>query len=317
MLKSNGFLLFFSCLVISCENSNSTTLDLTIQPDGLEVFAPGIISTPLYERDITISPSGDELIFTAGDYRQNIRCLVQLKKHQSGWGPKTILSFSGTHQDIEPSISPDGQQLFFASTRPVDADSTRGDYNIWMSKKINAEWAVPTLLNKQINTVGDQFYPSVSHSGNLYFTATRKDGIGREDIFMSQRVNGEYQTPVPLDTMINTETYEFNAYVSPDENLIVFSSYGREDDMGGGDLYFSKKDEKGAWVQSINLQVLNSDKLDYCPFIDIVRGNFYFTSERQGKSKTIRSIDDLEAQANQVQNGFGDIYCIALDQLNL
>jgi Tol biopolymer transport system component len=266
---------------------------------------------------MAISPSGDELIFTAGDYRQNIRCLVRLKKQQSGWGHKTILGFSGRYQDIEPFISPDGQQLFFASNRPLDSDSSRSDYNIWMSRKIDGEWVDPAPMNENINTTGDEFYPSLAIKGNLYFTATRKDGIGREDIFMSQLVNGEYQTPIPLDTMINTVTFEFNAYVSPDENLIVFSSFGRDDDMGGGDLYFSKKDQKGAWMKSRNLQMLNSDKLDYCPFIDIVRGNFYFTSERLRESTIIKSIDDLETQANQVQNGLGDIYRIALVQLNL
>lgn len=283
----------------------------------MEVFGNGIISPPLYERDIAICPSGDEIIFTAGDYKQSIRCLVRMRKHQAGWGPKTILGFSGKYQDIEPFISPDGQQLFFASNRPVDRDSTRKDYNIWMSPKIDGEWVDPTPMNEDINTTEDEFFPSLTIKGNLYFTATRKEGIGREDIFMSQLVNGEYQTPLPLDTMINTATFEFNAYVSPDENLIVFSSYGRDDDLGGGDLYFSKKDEKGVWMKSKNLEMVNSEKLDYCPFIDFSRGNFYFTSERLRKSPIIRSIDELEAHANRVQNGFGDIYYITLDQLDL
>jgi hypothetical protein len=303
--------------VIACTNYHPATFDLSAQPDSLEVFGLGIISTALYERDMAISPSGDELIFTAGDYRQNIRCLVRLKKQQSGWGHKSILGFSGRYQDIEPFISPDGQQLFFASNRPVDSDSTRRDYNIWMSRKIEGEWVDPTPLNENINTKGDEFYPSLGLKGNLYFTATRDNGIGREDIFMSPMVNGEYQSPIPLDTMINTVTFEFNAYVSPDENLIIFSSYGRDDDMGGGDLYFSKKDEKGVWMKSKNLEMLNSEKLDYCPFIDLSRGNFYFTSERLRKSTIIKTIDDLENQANQVQNGLGDIYRIALDQLQM
>lgn len=173
----------------------------------------------------------------------------------------------------------------------------------------------PTALSDLINTKGDEFFPSVANNGNLYFTATRSNGIGREDIFLGQFIDGIYQIPEPLDTNINTATYEFNAYISPDEDLIIFSSYGRSDDLGGGDLYFSKRLTDGQWMKSENLKAINSDKLDYCPFVDFYRGNFYFTSERLGNSAGIKSLADLERQANQVQNGYGDIYRISLDQL--
>jgi hypothetical protein len=154
---------------------------------------------------------------------------------------------------------------------------------------------------------------------NLYFTAVRENGPGKEDIYLSRFVDGKYLEPVPLDTNVNSTTWEFNAYVNPEENLIIFSSYGRKDDMGGGDLYYSKKDQNGNWLPSVNMgSRINSDKLDYCPFMDIPRGNFYFTSDRMGNpSGRIKNVSEIDHLANNILNGMGNIYRISSDQLRM
>jgi hypothetical protein len=35
-----------------------------------------------------------------------------------------------------------------------------------------------------------------------------------------------------MGDVINTESYEFNAYVAPDESFLIFSGYNREDGYG-------------------------------------------------------------------------------------
>ncbi len=315
MLQHTILNLFCWLLIVSCVSPDYPQLLLDVNPDTVELFGRNVISTPLYERDIAISPDGNEIIYTAGDYRQNIRCLVSLKRHNGHWGEKRILPFSGRYQDIEPFITPDGNRLFFASNRPLAGDSLRSDYNIWVSDKAGDRWEPPFPVSARINTTGDEYYPSLSKKGHLYFTAVRTNGPGLEDIFVSTWENGVYQEPVPLDSNINSTVYEFNAYISPEEDLIIFSSYGRSDEQGGGDLYFSRKSTNGHWTKAKNLEWVNTEKLDYCPFIDFPRGNFYFTSEQIGPQAIIRSFIDLENQAGQVQNGLGDIYRISLDNL--
>jgi hypothetical protein len=281
----------------------------------LEVFAPGIVSTNLYERDIAISPDGNEFIYTLGDYKQSRRCLVNIIKNGKKWSKKEILSFSGQYNDIEPFFSADGNRLYFASDRPVNGDTIRTDYNIWVSERTSHGWSEPESLPPGINTVGDEFYPSLGKNDNLYFTSARENGPGKEDIYLSRYVQGNYTEPVPLDTNVNSAAYEFNAYVNPEENLIIFSSYGRKDDMGGGDLYYSKKDHTGAWSPSVNMgPLINSENLDYCPFLDIPRGNFYFTSDRvKTQSGKIKNVTDIDHLANGLLNGMGNIYFVASD----
>jgi len=36
------------------------------------------------------------------------------------------------------------------------------------------------------------------------------------------------------------------------EKFIIFSVYGRKDDNGCGDLYISRKNEKGEWMKATN-----------------------------------------------------------------
>ena len=303
----------------SCKTENNTMFDPELNPEQLEVFGQDYISTPLHERDITISSDGNQLVYTLGNYKQTVRSLVSIKKTGDKWGDKEILPFSGKYNDIEPFFTVDGTKLFFASNRPMGEDSTRSDYNIWYVEQENGKWKTPIALDSIVNSPGDEFFPSVSSNGNLYFTATRENGIGREDIFVSTFSKDKYDVAVPLDSAINTKAYEFNAYISPDEDLLVFSSYGRADGLGGGDLYYSKKDKTGQWGKAQNLgEVVNSDKLDYCPFIDFPRNNFYFTSDRaKAPGERIKTVPELTNEANKVLNGMGNIYRIKLDELNL
>lgn len=163
-------------LLIGCQQQENQ-IDVERSPDNIELFGEGFISTGLYERDMAISHDGNELIYTLGNYKQTIRCLVMIQRTKTGWGEKEVISFSGKYHDIEPFYSPDGNQLFFASTRPMDLNEERSDYNIWVSQRSDLGWADPIALNSNINTENGEYYPSVSANGNLYFTATRDEGM--------------------------------------------------------------------------------------------------------------------------------------------
>ncbi|RAJ15142.1 WD40 repeat protein [Olleya aquimaris] len=315
------FAVVFSCQTKHKQSpqikSQAKVIDINTTTDSLVLFGEHVISTPLYERDLAISPQGNELIYTLGDYKQNKRCLVSLNFENGEWTDAQILNISGQYQDIEPFYSNNGNRLYFASNRPIYNDNTRTDYNIWYSDRIESAWSEPIALDSVINTKNDEFFPSLTTSGNLYFTATRADGIGREDIFVSEYLNGQYLAPKPLPEAINTPLFEFNAYISPDENLIIFSSFGRADGLGGGDLYISQKDKTGQWTASKNLgKLVNSTALDFCPFIDWKSRSFYFTSERLSlNNNKLEQIESLKQIANHPLNGFGNIYKISLDSI--
>ncbi len=241
------------------------------------------VNTLGYERDLAISPDGKELFFTRQGANWKDQTIYFLTKEPDGnWSKPKPAPFSGRFRDLEPFFSPDGKRIYFASARPKP-DRTADDVDIWMVERIQGGWSEPMHLGDAINSDKDEYYPSVTKEGHLYFTSERPGGVGKEDIYRAAYKNGNWEKAVALDTGVNSSHYEFNAYVSPEEDLLIFTSYGGADDTGRGDLYISRRKEDGSWSAAQNLKEVNSAALDYCPLISPDGKSFYFTSERMGK----------------------------------
>ncbi len=284
-----------------------------IVSDTVQVVSPGLISTGLYERDFALSRDGQYALFTRGNFDHTVRVIVQVKYQEGKWSDPTIVSFSGKYNDIEPFFHPSQPMLYFASNRPMPGETEPGDYNIWqVPVQSDQSYGDPMPLDTIINTSVDEFYPAVTHDNTLYFTATYKNnGTGTEDIYRSAWQDGVYQESEALDSNINSSTYEFNAYISPSEDTLLFSSYGRPDGMGGGDLYISIKGESG-WSPAKNLgPEINSSRLDYCPLIDFTNRILYFTSNRKERvPPSLETLTTFEEVSTDVGNGMGDIYWV-------
>lgn len=274
----------------------------------------GEVSTDINERDMAISPDGTEMFYTLQSNRNILSTIIHRTKTVKGWSRPEVATFSGLFNDLEPAFSPDGKRLFFCSNRPLTGDQVK-DYDIWVMEKTAIGWSEPKNLGAPVNTPANEFYPSVANNGSLYFTAEKENGIGREDIYVSRFEGGKYGTPVPLDTAINSKLWEFNAFVAPDESFILFTSYGREDDAGGGDLYISVK-QHDRWQPARNLKLINSAVLDYCPFVH--EGILYFTSGRhhiQSSRKTRADYNALMKWYNGAANGSENIYTVNFAEL--
>jgi len=281
------------------------------------IFQEGVVSTSLSERDMAISPDGNEMYYTLqsgmGVYST---ILIRTKKPDGSWTAAEVAPFSGMFSDLEPAFSHDGRRLFFCSNRPLAGDQKK-DYDLWVLNRQGNTWSEPRNLGAGINTTADEYYPSIARNGNLYFTAEYKDkGAGREDIYLSKWTDHGYEAAVPLDTMVNSKMYEFNAFVSPDEQFIIFTSYGRKDDAGGGDLYISEKNSSGAWTMARNLVQLNSSRLDYCPFVSPDQRTLYFTSNRHALPSSYRktvTLEELKKSYQGILNGADNIYWMSFE----
>jgi Tol biopolymer transport system component len=275
------------------------------------------VSSAFAERDMAISPDGTEMLYTIMTGQHVFSTIVYRRKEKKGWSKPAIAPFSGKYRDLEPAFSPDGTKIFFSSNRPASGKSGI-DFDIWVVEKVNGTWQKEaTNLGQPVNTAKDEFYPAVTKSGNLYFTAEYQNGVGKEDIFISSLINGAYSEPIPLDTAINSKTWEFNAFVSPDEKYILFTSYGRKDDLGGGDLYMSSN-ENGVWQKAKALFMINSKSLDYCPFLSPDQKSLYFTSQRHNIKDTHENpitYNQLLTILNDPSNGTDNIYWVSFEEV--
>ncbi|WP_103070063.1 TolB-like translocation protein [Aquimarina sediminis] len=280
---------------------------------------PEIIKQFPTARDFTISPMQDELYFTAQGYSGELSTIIKVVKKGDSWSSPEIAPFSGRFKDMEAMFSPDGLKLFFVSNRPIKKSTTATkDFDIWFIHRSNtsSEWSAPKNIGSPINTKGDEFYPSQSINGNLYFTGTASTSKGKDDIFVSKWENNQYLSPVSLSESINSEGYEYNSYIAPDESFLIFGGYKRKDGLGSGDLYISYQNKDGIWSKAKNLSKrVNSDKMDYCPFYLEKTHTLYFTSKRNtinDNNRTSESIKQLLEVMNSYQNGLSRIYSVSL-----
>jgi hypothetical protein len=249
--------------------------------------------------------------------QRNGSIVLHCKKTGNGWSKPEVAWFSGKFSDLEPAFSPDGSKLFFTSNRPLkETDSVAKDYDIWCMEKKNNQWTKPFNLGSAINTDKDEYYPSIASSGNLYFT--RENGDTKDDIFVSKNNNGQFEAPSVLPPEINSGGYDFNAFIDPDESFIIFSSYKRKDDLGGGDLYISTRKDN-VWQPPVHFENgINSPALDYSPFVSFDKKYLFFTSKRsfiKFPLKTRKTLEEIEKQYLSPGNGSDDIYIVTMDAI--
>ena len=277
-----------------------------------QVFLSGLVSTGMNERDITLSPDGNELFFTATTPNQQQSCIFYSKKTKNAWSKPEKASFSGIHPDLEPMFSPDGQTLYYASRRrdsvhlPLQAD-------IYIVKRTEKGWSKEEKL--PFNTSVDEYFPSVNRAGDIFFTGIYDMDATGENIYVARKTETGYAAPQKLSEAINSTNHEFNAFMHPDENFIIFTRFGQKGDKGGGDLYISYQNN-GTWSEALPLESANSSALDYCPFVDIQTNTLYFTSRRSLLQNALRQFGTLYESYQDSYlnpgNGQGDIYWMVL-----
>lgn len=82
-----------------------------------------------------------------------------------------------------PALCPTGDTLYFVS----DAPNGMGGKDLYMAELDGEEWVNVQNLGAQINTSGDEMYPTIHPDGTLYFASNGHPGYGGLDLFMAKR----------------------------------------------------------------------------------------------------------------------------------
>ncbi len=269
-------------------------------------------------RDFAMNNNETEAYISAQSNLEEKSVILRISKENGTWNKVGIASFSGKFRDLEPFLSPDNLKLFFVSNRPLTNGGELKDIDIWYVERtsITSDWSEPKNIGAPINTEADEFYPSIANNGNLYFTSTGHNAMGEDDIFVSEYKNGKYSKPLALQGGINTNSYEYNSFISPNDDYLIFGGYNRQDGLGSGDLYISFKNSDNTWTQAKNMgDKINSKYMDFCPFVTQSGTQIYFTSRRSNieANKNITSVKNLLNTFNGYENGFSRIYMTSFD----
>lgn len=249
------------------------------KPPGLEpeLFAPGIVSTPeATELNAVFSPGGNTFYFTRkAQTPDGINTIMVMERIEGRWTQPRTAPFSGDHAEADPFFAPDGNTLFYISTKPARG---RRPYDLLVMHKTETGWSEPVNPGLPLNSPQNDYYPSITSDGVLYFGSNRPGSRGGRDIYKSRYVDGTFTEPQNVGEPVSSDYAEGDVYIAPDERYIIFVCDGRPDGFGSGDLYICFKKTDGAWSSPINMgESVNSESYDFCPIVS-PDGKYFFFS---------------------------------------
>jgi Tol biopolymer transport system component len=150
----------------------------------------------------------------------------------TGWtDPKSLGPKFNTGPGIEhsPSISPDGQKLFFV---PDLRDGFFWDVWVSIFDSATNDWGTPVNLGAPVNTSGAEYSAHLAPDGNrLYFSS---DGAGRCGIYVSDWNGANWSTPIKVS--VSSCAVDEYASVTADNRWYYFFRYLPD---SGGSIFVS------------------------------------------------------------------------------
>ena len=284
------------------------------KPPGMtpEIFAPGIISTGYDERIAAFSPDGKELFYALWGAPHGV--ILHTRELNGRWTKPEIAPFSGQYQG-DFTMSSDGNKIVFSSNGPFSGEGKpQGNYYSWIVERTENGWGKPQPFGPLINSP-ESFAgcPTIADNGNLYFYSDRSGCIGSEDIWMSRFVNGNFEAPKNLGESINTEDFDLDPFIAPNESYIIFTRIDKKR-VGDADLFISFRRDDDTWIKAINMgERINSKGWEFCPTVSADGKYFFFASTRRlhkPYSEISLSYERKLEILNSPGNGSSDIYWV-------
>lgn len=197
-------------------------------------------------------------------------------QHPVNFIPINLGSMVNTQNDeYMATVTADESSIIF--TRQIDNNE-----DFYQSVKKDSSWTMASSISNNINTVRfNEGAQSLSPDGQfLFFTGcNRAEGLGRCDIYVSQKQGNDWSKPVNLGSPINTKGWESQPSISSDGKTIYFSS-DRKGGLGGYDIWKSTLDSNGTWTNPINMgENINTPYDEQSPFIHSDDRTLYFASD--------------------------------------
>ncbi len=137
---------------------------------------------------------------------------------------------------------------------------------------------LPRVINSKFWESGAAYYGDSS----IILSSNRKGGVGGSDLYWVNKKDGEWQKPVNMGDVINSEFDEDSPYLTPDGNYLFFASKGHNT-MGGFDLFYSMRNNDNVWSKPVNVGYPINTAHDEMYFsMNKEMTKMYLSSDRRG-----------------------------------
>ena len=145
--------------------------------------------------------------------------------------PELLPFNADTFSVMHPSVTPDGNTIFFASNQGGE----KWKMDIYVAHKVAGGWTTPTPLEGAVNTELNEVFPYGASKDHLFFSSNGHTGYGGLDIYESYLVDGKWTKPVNLKSPINSEFDDFGICFRNEEQ--GYFSSERDGGQGRDDIY--------------------------------------------------------------------------------
>lgn len=199
--------------------------------DGKQWTAPvptPFTDTAYAEADPTFGPDGAVYFISdrprnASDTTRDYDIWRRRPLANGTWSePENVTAVNTDSTEYYISFAANGN-MYFASFRA----GGQGEGDIYVSRWVNGQYTTPENLGPAVNSPFTEHDPCITPEEDyLVFTgADRPEGFGEADLYGTKRGEGpSWRKAVNLGARVNTPTYEYCSYFSPDGRYFFFSS---------------------------------------------------------------------------------------------
>lgn len=253
------------------------------------VFLPNVM-TKYHEATASFDASGKTIYYSTNIVKKNKLVIDQDKVNNFQIikgavvdnkldNPQKVFFDSDDYSVGHPSLSDDGQYLFFASDMPGGF----GETDLYYVKIANdGTMSSPVNLGPKINTIGNEVFPFY-RNGVLYFSSDGHYGWGDLDVYESNFLaDGTFTTPKNLGAPINSNKDDF-AFIIDKTDGYGYVSSNRAEGKGDDDIYSFTK---GKPVCNQSISGMAFDRKTKLPLTDVSIMAYNSYSEILGETKT-------------------------------
>ncbi|MGV3588764.1 MAG: OmpA family protein [Adhaeribacter sp.] len=206
-------------------------------PDQATIFFTRINKVKKKAKKANTDPFSWVKFQGGSEYINRLEIFISEKKEDKWTEPKAFPYNKVTEYSVgHPTLSPDGNYLYFASDMP----GGQGETDIYVSQKqADGTWGKPENLGADINTAGKEMFPTFGPDSIFYFSSEGHNGMGGLDIYAAEGSGSTWGKVRNLRAPLNSPQDDFGILVDK-TNEAGYLSSNRETPDGSDDLYAFK-----------------------------------------------------------------------------
>lgn len=229
-------------LYFNSERSGRSVFYIASQNSRSSYSTPAVLNDVLNAKRgnqsyLTISSSGEAYfsMFLLGEQRSYLS-IFRTAVNGSLWNPPIpVEELRDESFAAHPAISRNGSTLVFSSDRTGGI----GETDLWVSRKqTDGNWSQPLNIGDAINSTGNEITPFLAGEDSLFFASDGWGGKGGYEIFLSVKIAGLWQPPIPLSEL-NSEFDDSDFTLLDNEN--AFFASNRTGGAGKLDIYQAQR----------------------------------------------------------------------------